>query len=286
MLDTMLLFNNENTVNQALVPEFYISIVEAFVLSFKSWNSYWEFSKSVHTKLRYILDNESKEFLNSIIDTCKERTTTIKKGSIVWRAQNGCSFRPCYQEDPETGEEIHVDDLECPYPIERMKPLVNSASEGRANAKGIPSLYVATDKETAMSEIRPWLGSVMSVGQFKVNKDLKIVVFATEKTEKSISHHFYFSEPSEAEIIESVWFHIDNAFSRPTKVSDLKSDYAPTQIISEFIKSKGYDGIAYKSSLGNGHNIALFDLDSADVVHRAIFHTLKINFEFEHIREH
>jgi hypothetical protein len=45
------------------------------------------------------------------------------------------------------------------------------------------------------------------------------------------------------------WSDIDNAFSKPTKASDVKSVYAPTQIISEFIKSKGYDGTAYKSAL-------------------------------------
>jgi len=32
------------------------------------------------------------------------------------------------------------------------------------------------------------------------------------------------------------WSDIDNAFSKPTKASDVKSIYASTQIISEFIK--------------------------------------------------
>ncbi|WP_424017919.1 RES family NAD+ phosphorylase [Marinomonas arenicola] len=58
---------------------------------------------------------------------------------------------------------------------------------------------------------------------------------------------------------------MDKAFSTPTKSSDLKSDYAPTRIISEFIKYRGYDGIAYRSSLGPGINIALFDLDVANI---------------------
>lgn len=254
-------------------------------MSFKSWNSYWEFSHSVHTKLRYILDDESKDFLNSIIDTCEGRTQTLKKGSFVMRAQNGHNLRPYYQEDPDTGEKIHVDDFECPYSFKRMKPLENSASEGRANSKGIPCLYVATDKETAMSEIRPWLGSVMSVGTFKLTRDLRIILFATESEESIHNYSYYFSEPSEEEIIKSVWFYIDNAFSKPTKTSDLKSDYAPTQIISEFIKSKGYDGIAYRSSLGGGHNIALFDLESADIILCSLFQASKINFEFESVRE-
>lgn len=255
-------------------------------MSFKSWNSYREFSNSVHKKLRYILDDESKNFLNSIIDTCEDRTTILKKDSLLWRAQNGHSLQPYYQEDPDTNEEVHVTDLVRPFPYARMKPLVDSASEGRANAKGIPCLYVATDKETAMSEVRPWLASIMSVGQFKLKKDLKIIVFATDEKVSKTAFRFHFEEPTEPKKIESVWFHIDQAFSRPTKASDQKSDYAPTQIISEFIKSKGYDGIAYRSSLGSGHNIALFDLDVAEIINCFTYRAEKINFEFEEVREY
>ena len=255
-------------------------------MSFKSWSSYQEFSHSVHTKLRYILDDESKAFLSSIIDTCQDRTEILKKDSLVWRAQNGHSLRPHCQEDPDTEEEIYIDDFVCPYTFERMKPLSDSASEGRANAKGIPCLYVARDKETAMSEVRPWLGSVMSVGRFKVTRNLKIIVFATDNKESSHGFKIYFTEPSKEKIIKSVWFHIDKAFSVPTKVSDLKSDYAPTQIISEFIKSKGYDGIEYRSSLGGAHNIALFDLESAKIIECFTFKASKIDFAFESVREY
>lgn len=254
-------------------------------MSFKSWDSYREFHNSVHTKFRYILDDESKNFLNSILETCQDRTTVLKKDSILWRAQNGHDWRPLSQQDPDNNEDFYATDLVCPFPFERMKPLINSASEGRANAKGIPCLYVATDKETAMSEVRPWLGSIMSVGQFKLQKDLNIVVFHDDNSGIKNKAHFYFSEPSDAEKISSVWFHIDKAFSIPTKTSDLRSDYAPTQIISEFLKSKGYDGIAYRSSLGSGYNIALFDLGSANIVNCFTYEASKINFEFQGFRE-
>ena len=124
------------------------------------------------------LDDESKGFLNSIIDTCKDREKNLKAGSIVWRAQNGHSWRPCYQENPDTREEILVDELPDPFSFERMSPLVDSAFEGRANPKGIPCLYVATDKETAMSEVRPWLGAIISIGRFKLARDLKVLDFS------------------------------------------------------------------------------------------------------------
>jgi hypothetical protein len=254
------------------------------VVSFKSWRSYHDFQRAVHTKQRYILDDESKNFLNSIIKTCKGRETEVKAGSILWRAQNGHDWKPYYQEDPDTREDIHVDDIPSPFSIERMKPLTGSALEGRANPKGIPCLYVATDKKTAMSEVRPWLGAIISIGQFEIINDLKVLDFSVEHGSKH-NLGLYFRKPTNKETLNAVWRDIDNAFSEPTRASDSKSDYAPTQIISEFIKSKGYDGIAYKSSLAEGHNLALFNLESAKVVGRSVYKTSSIKFEFEPVEE-
>lgn len=246
-------------------------------MSFKSNNSYSIFSLAVNRKQRYILDEDSTNFLNSIIETCKERENILKANTIVWRAQIGCKLEPYYQTDPDSGENIHIDDFELPFPPRRMKPLPYSASEGRANPKGIPCLYMASDKETAMSEVRPWLGSVISLSKLKLKKDLKILNLSVEYG----NYNIRFMNVTDEEIIKSVWCDIDNAFSIPTKVSDLTSDYAPTQIISEFIKSKGYDGIAYKSSLADGHNLAIFDLESANVVSSSVFKTSKVKFNFE-----
>lgn len=255
-------------------------------MSFKSWRSYSKFKHKVDTKHRFILDEESIDFLNSIVNTCQEREYKIEKDSIVWRAQNGHSWRPCYQHDPDTDEDIHVDDIPCPFPPNRMKPLLDSAAEGRANSKGIPHLYVATDKETAMAEVRPWLGAILTVAHLKTTRDLKILDFSVEHGNNNFKLKFIFEEPSREEIIKSVWSDIDNAYSKPTKASDLKSEYAPTQIISEFVRSKGYDGIAYKSSLAEGHNICLFDLDSAEIVKCDLFKPTAIKFEFKHVEEH
>ncbi|MCI5218985.1 MAG: RES domain-containing protein [Candidatus Electrothrix sp. LOE2] len=253
-------------------------------MSFKSWQSYSIFNWSVNQKNRYILDEESKDFLNAIIETCEDRELNLKKGSNVWRAQNGHSLKPYHQYDPDSGDSIHVDDFPSPFPFERMKPLSDSASDGRANPKGIPCLYVATDKKTAMSEVRPWLDAIISVGHFKIKKDLKILDFSVEHGKNNLN--LYFCEPSDEEKVKAVWLDIDNAFSKPTKNSDLKSDYAPTQIISEFIKSKGYDGIAYKSSLADGHNVALFDLGSAEIESCSIYQVSKVNFDFTRVEEH
>ena len=66
-----------------------------------------------------------------------------------------------------------------------------------------------------------------------------------------------------------MWGDVNRAFSQPSQRGDESVDYVPTQILAETFKSKGFDGIAYKSSYGEkGFNIAIFDLDAADVLGR------------------
>jgi len=229
------------------------------------------FSDSVKNKTRYVLDEESQDFLQAIKDTCESRVQIIEPNSEMWRAQMG------YDTLPLMHYEVNIDDIYVPYSEKRMRPLSNSASEGRANPKGIPCLYVASDKETAMSEIRPWLGSTVSVGKFTNSKELRIVDFSKHHGDSLPS---FLAEPDDAKKIEAVWTYIDKSFSEPVTNSDQKSDYAPTQIIAELIKSLNYDGIAFKSSLNKGHNLALFNLDSVNFKSCNLFTVSDIQFSF------
>jgi len=173
-------------------------------MSFKSWRSYKIFSSYIHGKNRYILDEDSKGFLEAIFTTCSDRIHKVNKGDILWRSQHGHSYKPIYSGD------ILVDEEPTAYPPIRMKPLEHGASDGRANPKGIPYLYVATTKEAAMSEVRPWIGSIVSTGQFTVLRDLRIIDFSVEHGNEI---NLFLNEPSEEDKIKAVWSHIDNAFS-------------------------------------------------------------------------
>jgi hypothetical protein len=110
----------------------------------------------------------SEAFLRTVLATCRERVGTLKAGSHFWRAQHGHDWRL-------TGPEEAEIEIPCAYSASRMKPLPGRASDGRANPRGIPSLYVATTKETAMSEVRPWVGSYVSVGQLRMLQDVEVV---------------------------------------------------------------------------------------------------------------
>ena len=162
-----------------------------------------------------------------------------------------------------------------------MKPVSFEASEGRANPKEIPCLYLATDKETAMSEVRPWLHSDISVGQFKTVRELKLIDCSVH-TPKRGGFRFFFQRARRKEKREeAVWADIDRAFSRPVTPSDKSSDYVPTQIIAERFKNNGVDGVLYKSALADGLNLALFDINAATTVNCFVYEVGEIKFSFQ-----
>jgi hypothetical protein len=170
----------------------------------------------------------------------------MKSGHHLWRAQLGSDFDE-FEQDGETIE------IEKPYSGKRMKPLADRASGGRANPVGIPCLYLATQKETAMCEVRRWMGSLISVGQFRLLRECKIVDCSRDHAEFPI----YFEEPTLEDKRTAVWANIDRAFAQPTTLQDGIAEYVPTQIMAELFKREGYDGIAYKSNFGENECCAV-----------------------------
>ena len=238
---------------------------------FKSWLSYNDFEKKTRNTNRYIFDPDVQGFLDSVLATSKKRHRKVREGTIFWRSQLGHIWKPVFHENE------HVADEPYPFPPERMKPRPKKAIEGRANPKGIPSLYLATNKETAMAEARPWLGAYLSVGQFKTNRDITIVDCTVMHRKDYV---LYEEEPTVKEKEDSVWFHIDKAFSNPVTPNDSDAGYIPTQIIAESFKNNGTDGVFYESNLEKGHNLVLFDIGIADLINCFLFQTEKIKFSF------
>lgn len=213
--------------------------------------------------------------MDHVLATSKTRRVQIKARSIFWRAQLGHDWRTEFDEDG-----AKIDDFPDAHPPSRMKPLSDRAPEGRANPKGIPYLYLATDKDTAMSEVRPWLGSYISLAQFRTVRELAIV-----DCSRNIERHvIYFEETTPEEREKAVWHDINRAFSEPVDRSDDIASYAPTQIIAELFKRDGCDGMAYRSAFGKpGYNIALFDLDAARLINCQLYEAKSLKFEFQEV---
>jgi RES domain-containing protein len=218
---------------------------------FKSYRGFLDFTESIRQEWRFVRSLEQQEFLSTVLASSLNRREQIGEGVFVWRAQGGHDWLS------DGGE-----DNMCPFPPERMKPLPYQAAEGRANPKGMPYLYTATDQDTAIAEVRPWVGALISVAQLRVTRPLTVVNCITDNRKLILRTR----EPDAPERERAVWQDIDDAFSRPVTPHEHVADYVPTQVLAEFFRSQGLDGIGYRSSVGKGSNIVFFDLNAAEVV--------------------
>ena len=222
---------------------------------FNTWNSFWAFSETVRYRARFIHDSRVLDFLAAVAASAENRLFQLPMGKALWRAQVGHDWEAREQNDVRYDQPV-------PFNAERMKPLRSSAFEGRVNPRGIPCLYTASDKETAVAEVRPWLGALVSVAQMTPVRPLRMVNCGDGHDGK---FDLYLDEPSPEIREQAVWRAIGREFSKPVGPDLGVAEYAPTQVLAEHFKKLGYDGVVYKSKLGKGINIAVFDLDVLDV---------------------
>lgn len=237
---------------------------------FQSWTDYGKFCTSVQRCSRFIHEPAVQSFLDALWATSHERIRTVPAGTQLWRAQLGCEY----------GRKEHdgdVDEFEWPFSPERMKPLRHSAHEGRVNPKGIPCLYVGSERETAMAEVRPWVGATLSLATLRVERDLTLVDCSVGSGGGS---PIFLVEPEGEMRTQAIWRQVDKDFSRPVENEMSTAEYVPTQVIAEFFKQKGIDAIGYKSGLEAGFNLAIFDPALATVVACGLYSADSIRYAF------
>jgi hypothetical protein len=243
---------------------------------FASTDSYRWFEQAVKQRTRYVHDAEVRDFLATVMETSKTRKDTIEKSVVLWRAQRGYSWRT-----ENAGEEEEYD-MPDAFEPERMVPKAEFVGDGRVNARGIPCLYLASTKEAAMAEVRPWVGSYVSLAQFKVMRDVTVVDCSKDKR---MFPNWLLHEPQQeipaAKREQIVWGDIGNALSRPVTPDDPITEYVPTQILAEAFRAHGFDGIVYRSLLGAGLNLALFDCSAAELINCGLYETNAVEFRFD-----
>lgn len=108
----------------------------------------------------------------------------------------------------------------------------------RANYRYIPYLYCSNDAYTALVEVRPRLGSQVSVATIRVNEELRLLDFTMANIPSKMS-----------EAKQNLFSDLSALYSKPVTDDDDVLDYIPTQYIAEYAKNLGYDGIIFTSSL-------------------------------------
>lgn len=136
---------------------------------------------------------------------------------------------------------------------------------GRANAAGIRVLYVADSAETAIAEIRPHIGAVVSVGQFRPRRRMNVFDLSKPPSMAALDP---FCEGFAKEMRTAAFFaKLNEEFSRPIPPFAPERDYAPTQIVAEFIAEHGFAGVKYRSAMRpDGCNYVFFDCAELETV--------------------
>jgi hypothetical protein len=142
-------------------------------------------------------------------------------------------------------------------PKEMGNPPIEKAKSGRANPMGISYLYLGSDLETTLYEARASLFDFVCVGEFRLEENIQVINLSKNTYDPFIL--------AENDSLEEVMMHsqfiekLNQELSKPRRRNDSELDYLPTQYLSELIKSMGYAGIEYQSSLySSGYNLAIF----------------------------
>ena len=223
-------------------------------------SGYHAFALSVKHEARYVREQAAREFMAKVLATLPQRGGLLQEAEVLCRAQRGFSMGTVEGEDFER---------EMAHPPERMVPTVEHSTDGRVSPRGIPCLYLASNMKTAVAEVRPWVGSYVSLAQFKLARRCKVVDCRSTKSADL--------DKDQA----ALWSDIAYAFSEPVSPEEPHLEYVPTQVLAETFRSQGFDGIQYESLLSKGTNIALFDTTSAELINCGLHKVQTVSFEFE-----
>lgn len=205
--------------------------------------SVWEQLKiEVKENYRYFVDHEK---FDSYADLSP--LSTLEEGAFLFRARI----------TPDGQKKLKPKKMGCP---EKGK-----ATAGRANPLGIPYLYLCKDEETTFYEVRSVYLDRLSIGKFKIQRDLNIVDF-NSKSSLFLSFDGVNSLPDTV-VKKLIQDAISRDLSKPLRRYDTELEYIPTQLICEYCKRNNADGICFNSSLHSGGvNYVLFNPEDAKCI--------------------
>lgn len=219
----------------------------------------WYFAplKDEAEDIEYMMEYYNPYIISRII------TSRIKKYAnklFIKTNGNRLFYRARVGVDKEMYENAEYPQLICkkilPYRAKQIgAPNPTIAMEGRLNRKGTSFLYLASDEETAISEVKPNRGHLVSIANFKVKGGLKIADFRDMDIYK-----FYHNDD---EIEDFIFI---KTLAEKMSLPNPEQRYSFTQAITDSLIAIGFDGAVFNSSLTRGYNLVIFSPENAEYV--------------------
>jgi hypothetical protein len=228
-------------------------------------HQWYSFSRGIRQEWRFVRPVDTEDpasYLTSEVLSRLERT--IDRGYILYRA-----VLDGRRVDGEIKGAHEPARMQGPRPE-------HCTSGGRLNPPGIAVLYTASDIETVVAEVRPWRGSPVSVATLRVKRALKIVDFTKLRPAPNVDDKA-FKDAGVLELIAA----IGAEMAEPVAPHAGEIEYVPTQYVAELVRSARYDGIAFRSALGPGENVVLFDRDDVCVHQVELLKVSQVRYEYK-----
>lgn len=197
-------------------------------------------------------------------------TAVLPAGTVVFRARNG------YRLVPVSKFEVYKE----PYRWGEIgAPPSTKMDAGRANRGGQIVLYCADQQETAVSEVRPARGFLVSVGEFRAKRDLKILDLVMEFPP---INPFTDPNPGESSELYGLFGAFATDLETPLERGDDISTYLPCQNLTDAVRAAGFDGIRYPSAMRpSGSNVVLFDPAEVEFIDSELVEVTGVEVEFK-----
>lgn len=189
-------------------------------------------------------DNNRKAYLDSLMEFLKRYEKLILSEEVFYRARK------------VTDDLMDIMEIDAYKELSPAPPLL--ASTNRMSPAGISYLYIASDRETACKECRLEDQDAL-VAEYVTKEELKIIDFSQEVFiwansifDPNYDHDLRWINEFLKDFVREITSPVDK------EDTDLSFEYVATEIIAEYIRSQGYDGICFNSSIGKGKSYVFF----------------------------
>lgn len=195
-----------------------------------------------HVNRFFDIGGSREDMLDTFKEFLKQMESIIPIGTLIWRAR----LNP----DQISSQLNTMQEVCGPPPRNLSKSL-------RMNPAGISYFYGSVDKYTCKKEIRPEIDDKIVYGHFETKKELRIVdlsvapsIYAKSIFDPDYDHSLNWASTFlDGFVIE---------ISKPIDEQSAPIEYVPTQILSEYIRKLGYDGLCFRSCFTGKLNYTLF----------------------------
>jgi hypothetical protein len=185
----------------------------------------------------------------------KDLSDVIPAGTEYFRGRVGVQARLKHKRsNPQDGQDFRY----LPHSGKNIdRPPVAIATEGRFNRTRVSILYLASDAQTSIAELRPHPGHLVSTAKFQLKRDLRVANFAKHDIRNFLSD-------SRLEDLRRI-LSIADVLNVPVQ-PEHRALYAITQLFSDAVRAEGFDGLMFSSSVGPGTNLSCFAGDAFEIV--------------------